>query len=203
MTSDELISSCKSVCAFSTADALPPSQSKLHPPGKKIREKRFDIFKSAKKHLHYRTLGPLWKCSKLLLVVERFSHYWTCLMLFITCSYSRRSGLFMVSLLNCRIYYTSLHTVFNQFYTAHSSVRHVVYLQRDTHIANTHIHIVCIWSMKVMIADTESEGCRRSIPARNSRYKLTNAAIICQYTTNALFTCKWIQASPIRLGKLL
>lgn len=59
---------------------------------------------------------------------QSFSHYWTCLMLFVTCTYSKRSGLFLISLLNCRIYYTSLHTVFNYFYIAHSRVLHVEFL---------------------------------------------------------------------------
>lgn len=64
MTFDELISSCKSGCAFSTADALPPSQSKLHPPEKKMKEKRFDIFKSTHKKKKTSALPNHWLALK-------------------------------------------------------------------------------------------------------------------------------------------
>lgn len=124
MTSDELISSCKSVRAFSTADALPPSQSKLHP-AEKNRRKRDLTYSNPQKTsaLPNPWLAP--KAPKLLLVPERFSHYWTCLMLFITCTYSKRSGLFLIMLLNCRIYYTSLHNEFHRFNITHLNLLHV------------------------------------------------------------------------------
>lgn len=179
-----------------------------------MEEERFNIFKSTKKHLHYQTLGLLWKHLKLLLVPESFSHYWTCLILFITCTYSKRSGSFLISILNCRIYYTLLHTVLNHFYVTHSSVLHMEFLytckaHQETMILQTHIYTHSFYDLYKSESLTESDSwkalkeCRVSVPARNSRYKRTNSAIVCRYTKKPSSPLKWNQASPIRLGKFL
>lgn len=143
MTSDELISACKSLCAFSTAEALPLSQSKLHPPGKKMRGN--EIWHP----IHKKTSAFPNPCSERIqnyyLYRRAFLHDWTCLIFFIACTQSKRSGLFLISCPNYRIDYASLYTVFNRFYMTYSNgcMLNFCILTKytsDINIANTHTH---------------------------------------------------------------